>query len=147
MKNMIFKGVFKELGIEIVAIKAVGNYSDFVTENFTVSNGFYNPKTNTYRTYKERYIDMLNKGDCLLYKNYLVFAPGFENNYKECANKYIKGMNNNQLYNDLKDISSYSMVKSFITMCNNGHLSKESTITRLKKYFNNEQLLLNYITV
>lgn len=145
MKNLKVNKVFNKLGIEVVGIKAVGDYQQFVTENFIESSDFYNPITNSFRTYKERYIDMLNKGAGIYYQGYLIFSPGFECAYETYAVDYLEKCKSDSLLNNISDISNYSMVKAFLTMCKNGILSKENVIDRLSKYFNNSDDILKYL--
>ena len=130
---------------EIVAIPAIGNYKKFVTENYMVSTGFYNPKTLEFTSYEDRYIRMLNEGNVIFHKNYLVFKEGYHKEYLKYATEYIKNIEDKELFNNLKNISDYSFVSNMLKIAKNGVIARDRAINTLSKYFKNENYLANCI--
>ena len=146
-KDLMLIGKSEVLGVNVIGIKAVGNYSSFVDEVYKPLCSFYEHKTQTIYTGREYYIKLLNEGKCVQVNSYLLFMPNnnYEKDYLEYATAYLEDKTEDELVEALKDVSSYSMVKTFLKLCKEGSLSKESTISRLKKYFKKEEFIFNFV--
>lgn len=147
MSKLLLKGKSEVLGIDVVGVKAVGDYSKFVDEVYSPLSSFYDFKNQILYTGKEHYINLLKEGKCVQVNSYLLFIPNknFEENYLNYAKSYLETKAETDLVESLKDVSSYGMVKTFLKLCKEGSLSKESTISRIKKYFKKEEFIFNYI--
>lgn len=126
---------------EVVAIPAIGDYHDFVTENYMVSGDYYNPKTQEFISCEDRYIRMLNSGSVLFHKNYLVFKEGYHEEYFNYAKQVIEGYEDKELLANLKEVSSYSFIYNTLKIVKSGVLKKERAIVTLSKYFKDEEYL------
>lgn len=147
VKDLVLRGESKIFNIELIGIKAVGDYSKFVDVVYVPFSGMYNPKNEKLSTSKEYYLNLLNEGKCIQVNSTLVFTPnkGYEKKYLEYVESYLEEKNKKELFKSLKDVSSYPMVNAFLKMIKEGTLSKESTINKIKKYFKEEEMVFNYI--
>lgn len=143
-KKMVYRLIWGEIDKEIIAIKAVGNYNEFVDYNYNLSTtDFYNPKTNKLRSYKELIIDELDNGKCVFYKNHLIFKEGYETEYKKYASNYIKSLSSEdlKLFYSLKEKSNFSKIKSYLNMFKLGVLKEPFIKNILKENLINNNLL------
>lgn len=147
VKDLVLKGESKIFNIELIGIKAIGDYNKFVDVVYIPFSGIYNPKSEKLSTSKEYYLKLLEEGKCIQVNSSLLFMPnkGYEKKYLDYVNSYLEEQNKKELFKSLKDVSSYPMVNAFLKMIKEGTLSKESTIDKIKKYFKEEDLVFNYI--
>lgn len=147
VKDLVIKDKSKIFDIELIGIKAVGNYSKFVDIVYSNFGGVYNREESKLYSSKEYYLKLLNEGKCVQVNSYLLFMPnkGYEKAYLDYVESYVEEQNKQDLFEALKDVSSYSMVKAFLNMIKEGALSREATIDRIKKYFKEEELVFDYV--
>lgn len=135
-----------ELGLNLVVAKAIGNYNKFVDEVFDDKNKenlLFNLATGNVRTYRDRYIDLLSKGKCILFGSNLVFKKGTEKEYLNYLSQYLENMNNEdkQLFDSLKDKHSFGMIKATLSMYKMGIHTKDIIQNTYSKYFIDSQYL------
>lgn len=141
-KDLVKKFIWKDIDMEIIAIKAIGNHSKFIFDKFTKTT-FYNPKNKTSKNYDVYYRELLDSGKCIFYLDYLIFKEGFEKEYLEYVSIYLEGIKGDELviYNELEDKSSFGKIKSYIAMFKNGAIQKETLINMVSKSFKNPLIL------
>lgn len=145
-EEMEVKFVWKDINMEVIAIKAVGNYSRFVFDEFSKVS-FYNTETSVFKNYDVFYRDLLNEGKCIFYKNYLVFKEGYEKNYVNYVQGYISNISEyeSSILNSLKDKSTFGRVKSYIKMFKEGSMGKDVFISLLSGKFKTEEYVYELI--
>lgn len=136
-------------GITVICIPAVGNYEQFVDDNFAKSNGFYNPKTKEFTSYQDFYKKKLENGKCLYHKKYLIFKAGYHEKYLKYAEEFFDDISKNkkdsEILNDLADATTYTLVSNTLKIVKRGVFSKEFATERLSKYFKDKNLIQKYI--
>lgn len=132
-KGLVKKSYWKGIEEEVVIIKCLGNYNEFIDTKYY--EGTYvrrNGTEDVVMTHEEYFKDLLLKGMGVYKNGFLIYKEGFEGKYTSYLNEYIKGLDDLDLVilNEIKDKGSLSRVRTYLTLFKNGTLS-EDTFTQL----------------
>lgn len=140
-KGLLKKFTWKDLGEEVIGIKCIGNYNAFIDRNYSEGTFVSNRRgVIKIQTHKEFFKDLLNEGESIFYKNYIMFKIGHHTEYMEYVFNYIKEFNNLDeiILSEMKDKTSFGRVKAYINMFKNGTLNKSTLIKLISNNLINE---------
>lgn len=128
-KGLVKKSYWKDIEEEVVIIKCLGNYNQFIDTKYYEGTFVRRSTTeDVVMTHKEYFKDLLLEGMGVYKNGFLIYKEGFEGNYISYLNNYIKGLNNLDLLilDEIKDKGSLPRVRTYLTLFREGTLSEDT---------------------